>query len=71
MDDAPTRLLLESGLIPKLPSAVELDVRRAVREMLNGITGPVQASLDEFAIISVESEANRLTVRFNFRLIGR
>jgi hypothetical protein len=71
VDDPTLRLVLESGLLPALPHAVELDVLGAVRSMLQGSGASMQTSVDAFQIESVQAGDNRLAVRFNFRLVAR
>jgi hypothetical protein len=72
VDDATTRMVLESGLLPALPRAIELDVLKAVREMLKAGTGSqLQASVDAFQIDSVSAGDDRLSVKFDFRLVAR
>jgi hypothetical protein len=71
VDDPNLRLLLESGLLPALPLAIELDVRRAVRGMLHDHRGQFDADVDAFAIDSVSVADDRLSVRFDFRLLAR
>lgn len=71
VDDAAVRLVLESGLLPAMPRAVELDVLKAVRSMLQGSGAQLQTSVDNFQIESVVVSDDRLAVRFNFRLIAK
>ncbi|MEQ1685079.1 MAG: hypothetical protein ABL916_15635 [Burkholderiaceae bacterium] len=71
VDDPTVRLVLESGLMPALPRAIELDVLKAVRSMLQNSGAQLQTTVDAFQIESVLVGDDRLTVRFNFRLVGR
>ncbi len=72
VEDETARLALQSGLAPRLPRAVEIDVRGSVAEMLHGWkSAGVQSTLEAFAIQSVEAEGGRLAVRFDFRIGAR
>lgn len=71
VEDPGTRLLLQSGLVPSLPAALELDVKTPVADMLRNSGLPVQAVLERFVVDGVQAEGNRLTVRFDFRLLAR
>lgn len=71
VEDPTLRLVLESGLLPALPRAVELDVLKAVRSMLQNSGAQLQTSVDAFQIESVVVGEDRLGVRFNFRLVAR
>jgi hypothetical protein len=64
-------MVLESGLLPALPRAIELDVLKAVRSMLQNSGAQLQTTVDAFQIESVVAGDDRLAVRFNFRLVGR
>ena len=55
VDDGTTRMVLESGLLPALPRAIELDVMKAVRDMLQNSGGQLQATVDGFQIDSVSA----------------
>jgi hypothetical protein len=69
--DANTRVVLNSGLVPTMPGAVELDVLKAVRTMLQGASGQLQVELQSLNIESVRIAGNTLSVRFDFRVAGR
>ena len=69
--DANTRVVLNSGLVPTLPAAVELDVLKAVRSMLQGASGQLQVEVQSLNIESVRIADNRLSVRFDFKVAGR
>ena len=69
--DANTRIVLNSGLVPTLPGALDLDVLKAVRSMLQGAGGQLQADVQALNIESVRVVDNRLSVRFDFRVVGR
>lgn len=71
VDDAATRLLLQSGLLPALPRAVELDVKKAVQGMLQGASGQLQATVESLDIEGVVASDNKLSVKFNFKLVAR
>ena len=69
--DANTRIVLNSGLAPTLPGALDLDVLKAVRSMLQGVGGQLQVDVQALKIESVRVVDNRLSVRFDFRVVGR
>ena len=69
--DANTRIVLNSGLMPTLPGAVELDVLKAVRSMLQGASGQLQVEVLVLDIESVRVADNKLSVRFDFKVAGR
>lgn len=69
--DANTRIVLNSGLAPTLPGALDLDVLKAVRSMLQGAGGQLQVDVQGLDIQSVRVADNRLSVRFDFRVVGR
>ena len=43
--DPNARLLVDAGLLPSLPGAIELDVMQSVRAMLPGMSGQIQAQV--------------------------
>jgi len=69
--DANTRVVLNSGLVPTLPAAFELDVLKAVRQMLQGTNSQLQVDVQSLRIDSVRVVDNRLSVRFDFKVAGR
>jgi hypothetical protein len=71
VDDPTVRLVLESGLLPALPRAIELDVLKAVRSMLQNSGAQLQTTVDGFQIESVRVGDDRLAVRFDFRLVAK
>jgi hypothetical protein len=71
VQDSNTRLLLDSGLVPSLPNAIELDVLKAVKTMLQGQGGQIQADVQALDIQAVVVADNKLSVRFDFKLIGK
>ena len=68
--DANTRIVLNSGLVTTLPGAVELDVLKAVRSMLQGASGQLQVEVLALHIESVRIADNKLSVRFDFKVAG-
>ena len=71
VDDLNTRIVLNSGLVPTLPGAIELDVLKAVRSMLQGVGGQIQAEVQVLNIEAVRAADNKLSVRFDFKLVDR
>jgi len=69
--DANTRIVLNSGVVPALPGAFELDVLKSVRALLQGTSGQLQVDVQALTIESVRVVDNKLTVRFDFRVAGR
>ena len=69
--DANTRIVLNSGLAPTLPGALDLDVLKAVRSMLQGVGGQLQVDVQALNIEAVRVVDSRLSVRFEFRVVGR
>ena len=69
--DSNTRIVLNSGLAPVLPGAVELDVLKAVRSMLQGASGQLQVDVLALNIESVRVADSKLSVRFDFKVAGR
>ena len=69
--DANTRIVLNSGLAPTLPGALDLDMLKAVRSMLQGAGSQLQVDVQALNIESVRVTDNRLAVRFDFRVVGR
>ena len=69
--DANTRIVLNSGLVTTLPGAIELDVLKAVRSMLQGASGQLQVEVLALNIESVRVADNKLAVRFDFKAAGR
>ena len=69
--DANTRVVLNSGLVPTLPGAIDLDVLKAVRGMLQGASSQLQVDVQALNIESVRIVDNRLVVRFDFKVAGR
>jgi hypothetical protein len=71
VDDAAVGMLLDSALLPVFPRAFELDVAKAVRDMLRGNAGALQATVDALQIDAVSVADDRLSIRFNFKLTAR
>ena len=69
--DANTRIVLNSGVVPTLPGAIDLDVLKAVRSMLQATSSQLQVDVQSLSIESVKVADNRLTVRFDFKVAGR
>ena len=69
--DANTRIVLNSGVVPALPGALELDVLKSVRAMLQGASGQLQVDVQALNIESVRVADNRLSIRFDFKVAGR
>jgi hypothetical protein len=69
--DPNAQALLNSGLVASLPGAIELDVLKAVRTMLQGAGGQIQAEVQTLNIESVRAAENKLSIRFDFKLAGR
>jgi hypothetical protein len=71
VDDPNLRLLVESCLLAALPRAIELDMRQAVRGMLQNNSGQFQAEVDTLVIDSVVAADDRLSIRFDFKLVAK
>jgi len=69
--DANTRIVLNTGLVPTLPGAIEIDVLKAVRTILQGTGGQLQVDVLALTIESVRVADNRLSIRFDFKVAGR
>lgn len=69
--DANTRIVLNSGVVPTLPGAIDLDVLKAVRSMLQATSSQLQVDVQALNIESVRVVDSRLVVRFDFRVSGR
>jgi hypothetical protein len=71
VDDPNLRMLLDSGLLQALPRAIELDVLKAVRGMLRDKGGQFDADVEAFAIDSVSTAGDRMSIRFDFKLVAK
>ena len=69
--DANTRVVLNSGLVPTWPGALELDVLKGVRSMLQGASGQLQVEVQSLKIESARVVDNKLSIRFDFKVAGR
>lgn len=69
--DANTRIVLDAGVVPTLPAAIDLDVLKAVHSMLQGAGGQLQVDVQALTISSVRVVDNRLSVVFDFKVAGR
>ena len=70
ISDPKLQLMLDAGLGAALPGAVELDVLKAVRDMLSTVEGDLRGTVERLDIASVAVADNRLHIKFDFRLIG-
>lgn len=71
VDDPTARLVVESGLLPSLPGAVDLDVQQAVSGLLKDPKLALQAQVEAFNFDSVGVVDQKLRLRFDFRLVAR
>lgn len=71
VEDPNTRNLLNLGLAPALPGAVEFDVKKAVEEMLKGSGSRMQGEVQALKIDAVKAGDNKLSISFDFKLVGR
>lgn len=71
VEDANTRNLLNLGLAPTLPGAVEINVKKAVEDMLKSTNSRLQAEVQMLKIDAVQVTDSRLSISFDFRLVGR
>jgi len=71
VEDPNLRSLLELGLTPALPQAVEFDVKKAVEDMLQGTAKRIQADVQRLNIESVKADNNQLSISFDFKLVGK
>ncbi|WP_431258425.1 hypothetical protein ACQ86G_28600 [Roseateles chitinivorans] len=71
VEDPNTRNLLNLGLAPALPGAVEFDVKQAVEEMLKGSGSRLQGEVQALKIDAVKAGDNKLSIDFDFKLVGR
>jgi hypothetical protein len=72
VDDPDTRAVLaNTGLIRAMPKAVTLDVQGAVQSMLTQSIDQIQASIENFDFQDVAVVGDRLSMKFEFRLVGR
>ena len=72
VDDPDLRSILQnSGLAASLPRAVQLNVRSAVQTMLLQSVNQIQATMEEFEFQEVSVTGAKLSMRFEFKLVGR
>lgn len=71
VEDANTRNLLNLGLAPTLPGAVEINVKKAIEDMLKSTNSRLQAEVQMLKIDAVQVIDSRLSISFDFRLVGR
>ncbi|MRW89552.1 hypothetical protein GJ699_06105 [Duganella sp. FT80W] len=60
--------MLKQLFIPKLPTAVQFDVRLAVEDMFHSTPGQLQPVLDAIAITRVTAENKQLVTQFDFKV---
>lgn len=70
-DPAARDLLDQLGISSLLPTVVDLDVRSAVQSLLTQSGSEVQATVERFDFQDVSLTDGRLSMRFDFRLLGR
>jgi len=72
VEDETARTLIEGGLLPALPRAVELDLKSALEHGLRDAVQGLEPTVDSFAVRSVSVvEDKRLSVVFDFKLTAR
>ena len=72
VDDADTRSVLKNaGFASLLPRAVQLDVQGAVQSMLLQSVNQLQATIESFDFQEAAIVGDRLSMKFEFRLVGR
>jgi hypothetical protein len=72
VDDPNTRtLLVNSGLASLFPKAVQLDVQTAVQSMLQQSVDQIQATVEAFDFQEVTVANDRLSMKFNFKVVGK
>ena len=71
VSDPTLQLMLDAGLGAALPGAVELDVLKAVRDMLSAAEGDLRGTVERLDIASVAVADNKLQIKFDFKLIGQ
>jgi hypothetical protein len=70
ISDPALQLMFDAGLAAGLPGTVELDVRKAVQDMLSTAGGDLRGTVERLDIASVAVADNKLHIRFDFKLIG-
>ena len=71
VSDPMVQLILDAGLGGTLPGSVDLDVTKAVQDMLSTAQTDLRGTVERLDIASVAVADDRLTIRFDFRLIGK
>jgi hypothetical protein len=69
--DQSTRGLVQSGVLPKFPQAVEIDVAAALRAMLKQPNIPYTSEIERLDITALSAEGDRLGVTFDFKLVAK
>jgi hypothetical protein len=70
VSDPNLRMLIEAGVNAAFPRAIELDMNKAVRDMLRG-NPQFQGTVDALTIAAVTVADDRIAIRFDFRLVAR
>ena len=70
VSDPMLQLFLDAGLAT-LPGAVELDVSRAVQDMLSSADGDLRGTVERLDIAAVAVADDRLAIKFDFRLLAK
>lgn len=71
VEDEFAKIVLQAGLGPRLPQAVELDLQAALTDLLHRWGNGLQGTLERLDVQSVEAESDRLGVKFDFRLTAK
>lgn len=69
--DQSTRAVVQSGILPRFPQAVEIDVAAALRAMLKQPNIPYTTELERLDITALSAEGDRLGVTFDFKLVAK
>ena len=64
-------ILQNSGLAAAMPRAVQLNVQSAVQTMLLQSVNQIQATIEDFEFQEVAVNGTKLSMKFEFKLIGR
>ena len=72
VEDADTRAVLANLRLSALfPKAVDLDVQSAVQTMLAQSASQIQTTVESFGFEDVSVVNEKLSMKFNFKLVGR
>ena len=72
VEDQAARAVIDGGLLPALPSAVNLDLKASIEHLLEGAVRGVQSTVDSVTVRSVTVvDDKRLSVAFDFKLTAR